>query len=53
MTIDNGEKSSTTAAAAAVISDFTLADDAEISFDIDQVGLGGAGLKVVLIGHRT
>lgn len=53
LTIDNGEKTSTTAAAAAVISDTALADDAEITFDVDQVGSGGAGLKVVLIGHRT
>ncbi|TXH12493.1 MAG: DUF2793 domain-containing protein [Hyphomicrobiaceae bacterium] len=53
LTIDNSEKSSTTAATAAVISDPALADDAEITIDIDQVGTGGAGLKVVLIGNRT
>ena len=53
LTIDNTEKTSTTAATPPVISDATLADDAEITIDIDQVGLGGAGLKVVLIGHRT
>lgn len=51
LTIDNGEKTSTTAAAAAVISDTELADDAEISIDIDQVGDGTAkGLKITLIG---
>lgn len=53
LTIDNGEKTSTTAATPAVISDTSLADDAEITFDIDQVGSGGAGLKVTLIGYRT
>lgn len=53
LTIDNGEKTSTTAAAAAVISDATLADDAEITIDIDQIGDGTAkGLKVTLIGHQ-
>lgn len=54
LTIDNGEKTSTTAATAAVISDTALADDAEITIDIDQVGDGTAkGLKVYLIGLRT
>lgn len=55
LSIDAGEKTSTTAATAAVISDSTLADDAELTIDIDQVGstVAGAGLKVVLIGHQT
>lgn len=53
LTIDNGEKSSTTAATAAVMSDTSLADDAEITIDIDQVGTGGVGLKVALIGYPT
>lgn len=53
LTIDNLEKSSTTAAIGAVISDATLADDAEISIDIDQIGDGTAkGLKVALIGYK-
>lgn len=53
LTIDNTEKTSTTAATAAVISDPALADDAEITIDIDQVGDGTAkGLKVALIGYR-
>lgn len=51
LTIDNAEKTSTTAATAAVISDAALADDAEMTIDIDQVGDGTAkGLKVYLIG---
>ena len=54
ITIDNGEKTSTTAAAPPVISDAALADDAEITIDIDQVGDGTAkGLKVTLIGRRA
>ena len=54
LTIDNTEKTSTTAASAAVISDASLADDAEITIDIDQVGDGTAkGLKVYLIGQRA
>ena len=51
LTIDNTEKTSTTAATPPVISDTSLADDAEITIDIDQIGNGTAkGLKVMLIG---
>ena len=51
LTIDNTEKTSTTAMTAAVISYAALADDAEITIDIDQIGDGTAkGLKVYLIG---
>jgi len=54
LTIDATEKTSTTAAAAAVISDATLADDAEITIDIDDDASGDAtGLKVWLIGTRS
>jgi hypothetical protein len=53
LTIDANEKTSTTAATAAVISDTSLADDAEITFDIDVAGTGAKGLKVWLIGSRT
>ena len=54
LTIDNTEKTSTTAATAAVISDVNLADDAEITIDIDQIGDGTAkGLKITLIGTRA
>lgn len=54
LTIDNTEKTSTTAATAAVISDTSLADDAEMTVDIDQIGDGTAkGLKITLIGFRT
>jgi hypothetical protein len=51
LTIDNTEKTSTTAATPAVISTSSMIDDAEITIDIDQIGDGTAkGLKVTLIG---
>lgn len=52
LTIDAGEKTSVTAAAPAVVGDGALADDAEITIDIDGVGssVAGKGLKVYLIG---
>lgn len=54
LTIDNTEKTSTTAATPPVISDTSLDDDTEITIDIDQIGDGTAkGLKVTLIGTRT
>ena len=53
LTIDDTEKSSTTAAAPAVISDADLADDAEITIDINTAGTGAKGLKVTLIGTRA
>lgn len=53
--IDASEKTSVTAATAAVISDSSLADDAEMTVNIDQVGatIAGKGLKLTLIGYRT
>lgn len=55
ITIDATEKTSTTAATPPVISDSALADDAEITIDIDTVGstTAGAGLKVWLIGYAS
>ena len=55
LSIDAGELTSTTAASAAVISDSALANDALITFDIDQVGTStkGRGLKVTLYGVRA
>jgi hypothetical protein len=54
LTIDATEKTSTTATTF-VFSDSSLADDAEITVNIDQVGstIPGAGLKIALIGTRT
>lgn len=55
LTIDQGEKTSTTAATAPVISDSSLADDAEITIDVDAISGAAteAGLKVYLIGYQT
>ena len=53
LTIDANELTSTTAATPAVISDAALADDAQITIDIDTAGTGAAGLKVYLIGTRA
>jgi hypothetical protein len=51
ITIDNGEKTSTTAVTPPVISDASLADDAEITIDVDQIGDGTAkGGVITLIG---
>jgi len=52
LTIDNTEKTSTTGTAYA-FSDTALANDAEITFDIDTVGDGTAkGAVITLIGHQ-
>ena len=53
LSIDAGEKTSTTAAAPAVISDALIADDAEITIDIDQIGstVAGTGLIIELYGY--
>lgn len=55
LSIDATEKTSTTAASAAVISDTALADDAEITIDFDQVGstIAGAGVKVWIVGYKA
>ena len=55
LSIDATERTSATAATPAVISDPALAEDAEITIDIDQVGstIAGAGLKVTLRGVRA
>lgn len=52
LSIDAGEKTSTTAAVPAVLSSTVLEDDCEVTIDIDQIGstIAGAGLKVYLIG---
>lgn len=55
LTFDSGEETTFTAATPAVISDTSLANDAKMTVDIDSIGSteAGAGLKVILIGHRT
>lgn len=53
LTIDATEKTSTTAATAAVLGTTSIADDAEITIDIDTAGTGAKGLKVILYFRRT
>lgn len=55
VSIDAGEKTSTTAATAAVIGTPLIEDDAELTFDIDQAGSTnpGQGPKVTLLGYRA
>lgn len=54
ITIDATEKTSVTAATPAVISDPNLADDAEMTVDVDDDASGDAsGLKITLIGVRA
>lgn len=55
LTIDLTEKTTETAATAPALTDTALANDAEITVDIDAIS-GGAtetGLKVYLIGYQT
>jgi hypothetical protein len=53
LTINNTQKTSTTASVPATIATSSLTDDAEITIDIDQIGDGTAtGLKITLIGTR-
>lgn len=53
LTWDNSESSTSTAATPAVLSDTAMADNAEITVDIDTVGTAGArGMKLQLIGTR-
>lgn len=54
LTFDASETTTTTAATPRVISDSAIADDAEITVDIDAVGstVAGAGLIVTLIGTK-
>jgi uncharacterized protein YuzE len=55
VSIDASEKTSVTAATPFVLSTTSLADDDEITVDIDQVGSStpGKGLKIWLIGTRA
>jgi len=55
ITIDASESTSTTAATAPVISDTALADDAQMTIDIDAIGntTAGKGLKVYIIGVKA
>ena len=50
--IDASEKTSVTAVTAPTITDTALADDAEITADVDTAGTGAKGGKICLIGHQ-
>lgn len=51
LTIDNNETSSATAATAAVISDTSIAANARVTIDFDQVGSSGVGVIVEIVGY--
>lgn len=53
LSIDANERTSTTAATAAVISDTSIASDAELTFDIDAAGTGAKGLKVTIFHTKV
>ena len=53
LTIDANEKTSVTAATAAVLSTTSIADDDEITMDIDTAGTGAKGLKVTLYYRKA
>jgi hypothetical protein len=55
LTIDASEKTSVTAATAAGITDSAIADDAEMTIDIDQIGstAAGKGLKVTILYRKN
>jgi hypothetical protein len=55
LSIDATSKTSVGSASPAVLTTTSLANDAEITIDIDQIGstVAGAGLKVYLLGYPT
>lgn len=53
LTIDANEKTSVTAATQPVLSNTSISDDSEITFDIDSAGTGAKGLKITLFYKRS
>ena len=55
LSIDASEETSTTAATAHALTDTSIADDAEMTIDIDQIGstTAGKGAKVCFYGTRS
>ena len=53
LSIDANEKTSTTAATATTLTTTSIADDVEITFDIDVSGTGAKGLKVALFYKKA
>jgi hypothetical protein len=53
LSIDANEKTSVTAATATTLATTAIADDDEITFDVDVAGTGAKGLKVVIYYKRA
>ena len=53
ITIDENEKTSTTAATPAVLSTTALTSDQEMTIDLDAVGSGSKGAKVTFLGRQA
>lgn len=53
LSIDASELTSVTAATPTTLADSSIADDAEISIDIDGAGTGATGLKVTFFYNPT
>lgn len=53
LSIDASEKTSVTAATPTTLADTAIADDAELTFDIDAAGTGAKGLKVAIYHTRA
>lgn len=53
LSIDANEKTSVTATTATTLADSSIADDAEITIDIDSAGTGANGLKVALYYRKA
>lgn len=53
LSIDANEKTSITAATATTLATTSIANDEEITFDIDTAGTGAKGLKVTIYYKRT
>lgn len=51
--VDANGKTSVGSAVTAALSDTAIADDAELTFDVDQVGTGAKGLKVTIYFKRV
>lgn len=51
--IDVNEETSETAATGSTITDSSIADNAEMTIDVDTAGTGTKGVKVCMIGSRT
>lgn len=48
LTVDQGQKTSTTSASQTTLASTVLTDDAEITIDVDSAGTAATGLKVIL-----